>query len=541
MSTFGQTMTTGRIVGVFERSIPQLRLTGSATQARVAEIRCGFEGHLANRDQLAAWLGRGAAEPPATVVAAGFRAQGDRFMSMIRGDFTIVGWNSRARAGVLARDALGGGSLYFHISGDTLRFASELRDLLELLPTRPAVNHEALLHWLSLQAPRGSQTLYAGIRALEPGQLLRFGSDDRFRVERWFTPRYQEPLALERHDLVAQMRAKLELSVSRSAGPGETTGILLNGGLDSTAVAALAQNAPDVARRPMASYSLVNSSSPSADESHYIDAVSDELGLPNARLAVEGGSMVGGALDFIREWELPPRAGTLSFLLPLLQRASQDGVTTMLDGEGGDLLFDAPRELIADRLRAGRIISALELARRVTGTPAWRPVLQLLREHGVMAALPGRVHRLLWEHGDKARHAPPWIRAHDVPWIVDSDRSMRCKRYDGPRWWARRAEALFSGQHALGRRDEARRRGQMAGLASRSPLLDLDLVNFVLQMPPDLGFDPLMGRRIVHEAMSGVLPRAERLRPGNSYVSELTRRCLTGEDLRLIRGLLGGR
>ena len=487
-------MTTGPIVGVFERRIPQLRLTGSAPQARVAEVRCGFEGHLANTDQLAAQLGRSPAEAPAVLAAAGFRAQGDRFMSMMRGDFTIVGWNSRVQAGVLARDALGGGSLYFHISGDRLRFASELRDLLELLPARPAVDREALLHWLSLRAARGSQTLFAGIAALEPGQLLRFGRDERFRVERWSTPRYHEPLGLERYELVERMRAKLELAVSRSAGPGETTGILMSGGLDSTAVAALAQRQPDASRRPVSSYSLVDPTSASADGSHHIDAVCDELGLRNTRLAAEGGGVLGGALDFIREWELPPRGRILGLLLPLLQGASRDGVTTMLDGEGGDLLFDARSELITE-------------------------------------------HRLVPERGDGSRRLPPWIRAHDASRIVDSDGSTRWKSYDGPRWWARRAEALFCGQHALGRRDEVRRRGQMAGLASRSPLLDLDLVNFVLQMPPELGFDPLMGRRIVRDAMSGALPGAVRLRNGNSYMGELTKRCLTGDDLALIRGL----
>ena len=247
----------------------------------------------------------------------------------------------------------------------------------------------------------------------------------------------------------------------------------------------------------MSSYSLVDPTGASADGSHHIDAVCDELGLRNTRLVADGGSVLGGALDFIRTWELPPRSRIGGLLLPLLQGAARDGVTIMLDGEGGDLLFDAPSELMGE-------------------------------------------HRLLPQCGDGSRRLPPWIRARDASRIVDSDGSTRWKSYDGPRWWARRAEALFCGQHALGLRDDVRRRGLMAGLSSRSPLLDLDLVDFVLQMPPELAVDPLMGRQILREAMSGLLPGAVRLRRGNSYVSELTRRCLTGYDLALIRGLLGG-
>jgi asparagine synthase (glutamine-hydrolysing) len=98
--------------------------------------------------------------------------------------------------------------------------------------------------------------------------------------------------------------------------------------------------------------------------------------------------------------------------------------------------------------------------------------------------------------------------------------------------------ALTTGMASLGLRDDLRRRAELAGLETRSPLLDLDLVELVLRLPPELSFDPHLTRPLLRDAVRGAVPDAVRLRPGKSYFDSLIQRALAVEDLGAASALL---
>jgi len=69
--------------------------------------------------------------------------------------------------------------------------------------------------------------------------------------------------------------------------------------------------------------------------------------------------------------------------------AAADGITALLDGQGGDELFGFSPYLVADRVRHGRLLSSLRLARSFPNlghTPPWRHTLHLWRRFGFNAA-----------------------------------------------------------------------------------------------------------------------------------------------------------
>ncbi len=88
----------------------------------------------------------------------------------------------------------------------------------------------------------GRQTLYAGIRRLQPGGVLLLHRDG-IREERYWEPRFQEPLDVPQEQLAERMRAALELAVRRRVAADGLTGVLMSGGLDSSSVAALCAGA----------------------------------------------------------------------------------------------------------------------------------------------------------------------------------------------------------------------------------------------------------------------------------------------------------
>jgi asparagine synthase (glutamine-hydrolysing) len=113
------------------------------------------------------------------------------------------------------------------------------------------------------------------------------------------------------------------------------------------------------------------------------------------------------------------------------------------------------------------------------------------------------------------------------------------KRLDAPRWWAYLSYVLTEGIEAVGIFDHLRRRSAGAGLQERHPLLDLDLVEFALRLPPELTFDPVHSRPLFRRAMAGLVPDAHLRRAGKSHFDGLVCDGLLA-DLPACRRLLTG-
>ncbi len=71
-------------------------------------------------------------------------------------------------------------------------------------------------------------------------------------------------------------------------------------------------------------------------------------------------------------------------------------------------------------------------------------------------------------------------------------------------------------------------------------MIDLDLVEFALRLPPSLAIQTDLERPVLRRALASLVPDPIRLRPGKSYFNELFHDCLAGPDLPLIRELFSG-
>jgi asparagine synthetase B (glutamine-hydrolysing) len=124
----------------------------------------------------------------------------------------------------------------------------------------------------------------------------------------------------------------------------------------------------------------------------------------------------------------------------------------------------------------------------------------------------------------------------------ETEDPWRWKRLDGPRWWAWLADTLTRGRETADIANYLRRRACLGGLETRSPLLDVGLVEFMLRVPPEANFDPLVTRPLVREALRGSLPPAVLARRDKGDFSALQHRTLlAAENLREIRRLLDER
>src|SRR5437868_2893510 len=159
------------------------------------------------------------------------------FAERLRGMFAVAIWDARRRRLVLARDRYGIKPLYYRDGGDTLQFASEVRAL-----PRGEIDLDALEAFLAFNSIPAPYSIFRDVRKLPAGHVLVW-QEGAVSLERYARP---GPVPLDElrtddeAELVEELRARLRDSVRAHLLSDVPVGVLLSGGVDSAALAALA-------------------------------------------------------------------------------------------------------------------------------------------------------------------------------------------------------------------------------------------------------------------------------------------------------------
>ena len=212
-----------------------------------------FNGEIYNYLELRAELSKefGAkfnTEGDGEAIVAGFHHWGKAAVSRLRGMFAFLIWDTEQRVLFGARDPFGIKPLFTATTADGIGFSSEEKGLREL--TGPAVVDEtALQHYLVLQYVPEPATMDAAIRRIESGTHFTVAPGGTLRTERYFHPTFvPRRISGGRYEKAAQEKALyqriadvLDDSVGAHMRADVTVGSFLSGGIDSTAIAALAK------------------------------------------------------------------------------------------------------------------------------------------------------------------------------------------------------------------------------------------------------------------------------------------------------------
>ncbi len=162
-------------------------------------------------------------------------------VTRLRGMFAFVIWDRRRRALFAARDRLGIKPFYYRWDGKAFLFGSEIKTILAYPDVTAELNRGALAEYLAFGYITGPQTMFAGVYKLMPGHTLELRERGEPRIERYWdltttVDREEQP----REFYVRTYRELLEAAVESHLMSDVPLGMFLSGGLDSSAVAALA-------------------------------------------------------------------------------------------------------------------------------------------------------------------------------------------------------------------------------------------------------------------------------------------------------------
>jgi asparagine synthase (glutamine-hydrolysing) len=215
--------------------------------------RIVFNGEIYNYVELREELGRDhgvrfATEGDTEAIVAAYDVWGRDAVRRLRGMFAFLIWDTHERVLFGARDPFGIKPLFLAAGPHGVAFASEKKSLLEFAtalgePTT-APDPVALQHYLQLQYVPEPLTLHRAIRRIESGTSFTVTPGEPIATERYFVPQFDARVGGDRLDdeerLHGEITEVLRDSVAKHMRADVTVGAFLSGGVDSTAIAALA-------------------------------------------------------------------------------------------------------------------------------------------------------------------------------------------------------------------------------------------------------------------------------------------------------------
>ncbi len=269
----------------------------------------------------------------------------------------------------LARDRLGVKPCYLLSSGQRLLFGSEIKTLLATSGERRAVNKAAVAAYLDqLQVDFDNDTFFEGIVKLPPGHFARIDlkrSNLELKMNCYWSLDHsvsRAPMRLE--EAVEQVRFLLDDAVKLRLRSDVPVGILLSGGLDSSAIAGAAHRLDESGK---VVFLGAVSDDPTVDESRHMKVVARFLNRPLHEVQLKFTSQA--LLDLIRRvtWHNDEPIGGFSCIAQylLMQRAKERGVTVLLSGQGADEAYCGYLKYVAfyvqSMIRLGRIDQAIAI------------------------------------------------------------------------------------------------------------------------------------------------------------------------------------
>lgn len=441
-----------------------------------------------------------------------YEEDGIEFVRRLNGIFAFALWDRKLGALFLVRDPLGVKPLAYAQREGRLAFGSEAKAILASRLLEAELDEVSLHLTMNVRYIPGDRTLFAGIRRVPPGHILRV--DDRgVRLERYhsfdWTPDYDRTI----EDWLEAIRSTLETAVSRQLLSDVPIGISLSGGVDSSSVVAMV--------RKHHSGSLMTFTLGFDEPWDEIDDarfVAERFGTEHHEIILHEPAMryLKEAIYFTEE----PKVNCLQ--LYLLHRFIGGHVKVALSGLGGDELFagydfysyldrlSAPRRLVPRAIMRGLARPALDTAARLLSVVR-QPSLDLLARglEWVASMQDGARHYLLLRNAWDSNGA--LLRRVYTPEFRERLQVRTREWYDCYFTGARpvqmeslRAEFATKLVGDLLHNEDTM--SMAHSVESRVPLLDLEVVGLATAIPDELRFGYGL-KGLFRNALQGVLPR----------------------------------
>ena len=457
--------------------------------------------------------GRIAGTTPSHLIAAAYAVWGADCVHHLEGDFAFVLWDAAAKRVLCARDNLGNRPLFYAQAGSTLVVASSLAALLACPGVSSELNLVVVAEMAGGVIGSCEETVYRGAMTLLAGARLEREGARAPIVERfWEPPRIADAGGPPFEEAAEHLLSLLSAAVEERLTPGGPTAIGLSGGWDSTAVYGAGEKL--LRDRGAGEHLLpISWSFPVGDTGREDELIESVTGMWGASPVWIDSTRVPMFSDAERQAaeRAEPFAHTFAALnRELVARAADAGARVVLDGIGGDAIFQVGERYLVDLFWGGRWS---ELRREWVGKGFGGSGVRGLFGLAIEPKLPDGLLRLF----NRTRFDPmagrleppssPWLDAafasrEDLP-----GRALRREPRSAYRAMADQEMHYMLTDPFVGRVQATLASiGLEAGVERRSPLMDQRVVAFAATRPR---WERNRGRErklLLRRSMRGLLP-----------------------------------
>lgn len=464
------------------------------------------------------------------VLLALYRAHGEAMLSLLNGIFAFAIYDQAEQALFLACDAMGVKPLYFSENRDGFAFASELKALVACGGTAGALDVSALYRYLGFLWSPGGATPFQGVSRLGPGEALRVKEGRIVRRWRWTRSAWADtPLVLDAGEAIHRVQEGVRTAVHRQLVADVPVGAFLSGGLDSSAVVAMAREvSPDIECFTIDMGSVRDAGE--TDDLPYARQVAKHLGVRLHEIQVDSSRMAADLERMVFQLDEPLADPASLNVLYISQLARQHGVKVLLSGAGGDDLFAGYRRhraLMLERYWAWMPQAARQGLRHMTsrldqGGGMGRRLAKAFA-HADLPPDRRLAGYFLW--ADPARILGLFAPEHRAA-LANARMAAPLEDYLGTlppglpplQRMLALEQRYFLADHNLLYTDKM---SMAAGVEVRVPFLDNDLVRLANALPPEIKQRGAEGKWLLKKAMEPYLPLEVIYRPKTGFGAPL--------------------
>jgi len=251
------------------------------------------------------------------------------------GMFAIGIWDEKRNRLVLARDRLGKKPLYYSLIDETFLFASELKAMMFYPGFPRKVDPVSMMKYLFFEFIPSPHSIFIDAKKIPASSYLIWDKKG-IKVRQYWSPfdLQKERKDLSESEAEVRMMELLKESVKRRLISDVPLGVFLSGGIDSSAITALAQSEVPGKVKTFS----IGFEDPTFDESKYAFLASKYIGTEHHEqimIPMDLLNIVSGLPDILDE----PMADASILPTYLLSKFTREHVTVALGGDGGDELF----------------------------------------------------------------------------------------------------------------------------------------------------------------------------------------------------------
>jgi asparagine synthase (glutamine-hydrolysing) len=468
---------------------------------------------------------------------------GEAALPKLRGMFALAFWQPASRRLLLARDRLGIKPVYYR-ADKGFSFASELRALLVSGLVPKTLDPSALAAYIHHGFVPGPRTLVQGVSLLEPGTVMLIDEGGSVLACRSFWKLPAKTSASQDPSKGEEAQKVLRKAVQQHLASDVPLGVFLSGGVDSSVIAALAQQE---SRGNVATFNI-RFDEAAYDESSYARQVAEILGTDHQEVRLTEAVFSSHLDEAMSSIDQPTFDAINTYFVS--RAVKEAGLTVALAGTGGDELFggyasfrDVPKAariskaggLLPSRVRRWLEVSAVRWtmgrAGEVPPQTRWGKLSDMLAARGDMVAayqvayglFASRLQReLLLDQTAMTSwgHYPNSVAAWQADILGESPLAAVSKL----------EMHSFLTERLLRDTDAA---SMAVSLEVRVPLLDHEFVEAVLRLDDRQRFDPVGRKKWLLDVVADQLPMAMFDRPKAGFELPLERWCANSLSSRI--------